>query len=66
MIEHFTSTKNGKSDPQLVWNFGQHEVEVKSLESSVDSKGKSFFLVLAHWDAKNNLQENLSFRQNCR
>ncbi|KAK0461319.1 Rad9-domain-containing protein [Desarmillaria tabescens] len=41
MIEHFTSTKNGKSDPQLIWNFGQHEVEVKSLESSVDSKGKS-------------------------
>ncbi|KAK0225862.1 Rad9-domain-containing protein [Armillaria fumosa] len=41
MIEHFASTKNAKSDPQLIWNFGQHEVEVKSLESSVDSKGKS-------------------------
>ncbi|KAG7446334.1 uncharacterized protein BT62DRAFT_968065 [Guyanagaster necrorhizus] len=41
MVEHFTSTKNGKSDPQLIWKFGQHEVEVKSLESSVDTKGKS-------------------------
>lgn len=38
MVEHFP-TKGAKSDPQLIWNFGEAEVQVKSLESSLDSKG---------------------------
>ncbi|KAJ7096368.1 Rad9-domain-containing protein [Mycena epipterygia] len=41
MIEHFPVSKGGKSDPQLIWNFGESEVEVKSLESSLDSKGRN-------------------------
>jgi cell cycle checkpoint control protein RAD9A len=39
MIEHFPLARGAKSDPQLVWNFGDSEVDVKSLESSVDTKG---------------------------
>ncbi|KAJ7262222.1 Rad9-domain-containing protein [Mycena haematopus] len=41
MIEHFPVAKGARSDPQLIWNFGQSEVEVKSYESSLDSKGKA-------------------------
>lgn len=41
MIEHFPSAKgaSGKTDPQLVWCFGDEEVRVRSWETSVDSKG---------------------------
>jgi len=41
MIEHFPSARGAKSDPQLIWTFEESEVEVKSLESLIDSKGKS-------------------------
>ncbi|KAJ7783085.1 Rad9-domain-containing protein [Mycena metata] len=40
MIEHFPVPKGVRSDPQLIWNFGESEVEVKSFESSLDSKGR--------------------------
>ncbi|KAF8210184.1 Rad9-domain-containing protein, partial [Mycena galopus ATCC 62051] len=41
MIEHFPVAKGARSDPQLIWNFGESEVEVKSFESSLDSKGRT-------------------------
>ncbi|KAI0954118.1 hypothetical protein AcV7_007440 [Taiwanofungus camphoratus] len=41
MIEHFPNAKGSKSDPQLVWSFGDTEVQVKSLETSIDTKGKA-------------------------
>lgn len=41
MIEHFSSAKGGKSDPQLIWSFGETDVQLKSWETSIDSKGKS-------------------------
>ncbi|TFK44246.1 Rad9-domain-containing protein [Crucibulum laeve] len=40
MIEHFPLSKGAKSDPQLVWSFGDTEVALKSMESSIDSRGK--------------------------
>ncbi|KAJ7072368.1 Rad9-domain-containing protein [Mycena amicta] len=40
MIEHFPVPKGARSDPQLIWNFGEAEVEVKSYESSLESKGR--------------------------
>ncbi|KAJ7188321.1 Rad9-domain-containing protein [Mycena filopes] len=40
IIEHFPVPKGARSDPQLIWNFGESEVEVKSFESSLDSKGR--------------------------
>ena len=39
LLEHFPFGKGAKSDPQLIWNFGEDEVQLRSLESSVDSKG---------------------------
>ena len=41
MLEHVPPARGAKSDPQLVWNFGETEVQVKSFESSMDSKGES-------------------------
>ncbi|KAF9464941.1 Rad9-domain-containing protein [Collybia nuda] len=41
MIEHFPLARGVKSDPQLIWSFGESEVELRSLESSIDSKGKA-------------------------
>ncbi|KAK1233647.1 hypothetical protein PQX77_003191 [Marasmius sp. AFHP31] len=41
IIEHFPLAKGIKADPQLIWNFGDTEVQVKSLESSIDSRGKA-------------------------
>lgn len=38
MLEHFPFSK-GKSDPQLVWNFYDEEVVLRSLESGTDGKG---------------------------
>ena len=38
MIDHFPSTR-GKADPQLIWVFDDTEVQVRSLENSVDGKG---------------------------
>jgi hypothetical protein len=39
MIDHFPLAKGAKSDPQLIWSFGESEVELRSLESSFDPKG---------------------------
>ncbi|KAG6844054.1 hypothetical protein H0H87_010135 [Tephrocybe sp. NHM501043] len=41
MIEHFPLARGVKSDPQLIWSFGEVEVELRSLESSIDVKGKA-------------------------
>ncbi|KAK7057232.1 Rad9-domain-containing protein [Favolaschia claudopus] len=41
MIEHFPVAKGARSDPQLLWCFGESEVEVKSYESSLDAKGRT-------------------------
>ncbi|KIY74343.1 hypothetical protein CYLTODRAFT_385147 [Cylindrobasidium torrendii FP15055 ss-10] len=41
MVDHFPTARGSKSDSQLVWTFGKDEIEVKTLASSVDSKGKS-------------------------
>ncbi|KAI5890530.1 uncharacterized protein SCHCODRAFT_02632118 [Schizophyllum commune H4-8] len=38
IIEHFPMPRGAKSDPSLIWNFGDADVEVKSLESSLDPK----------------------------
>lgn len=43
MIEHFPLAKGAKSDPQLIWSFGESEVELRSLESSFDPKGLLVF-----------------------
>ncbi|KAF7315398.1 hypothetical protein MIND_00054500 [Mycena indigotica] len=40
MIEHFPVPKGTRSDPQLIWNFGEAEVEVKSYESSLETRGR--------------------------
>ena len=39
MLEHFPFGKGSKSDPQLVWNFHDEEVVLRSLESGADGKG---------------------------
>jgi cell cycle checkpoint control protein RAD9A len=39
LIDHFPLAKGTKSDPQLIWSFGESEVELRSLESSFDPKG---------------------------
>ncbi|KAF8627811.1 hypothetical protein AX15_004236 [Amanita polypyramis BW_CC] len=39
MLDHFPTAK-GKSDPRLVWSFGEAEVGVKSLDTSIENKGK--------------------------
>ncbi|KAH7888735.1 Rad9-domain-containing protein [Phlebopus sp. FC_14] len=41
ITEHFTSGRGMKNDPQLVWIFGGTDVDVKSLESSIDTKGRA-------------------------
>ncbi|KAG7098847.1 hypothetical protein E1B28_000750 [Marasmius oreades] len=41
IIEHFPLARGIKADPQLIWSFEDTEVHVKSLESSIDSKGKA-------------------------
>ncbi|KAJ8587447.1 hypothetical protein M405DRAFT_863720 [Rhizopogon salebrosus TDB-379] len=41
ITEHFPNARGAKSDPQLVWTFGDTDVEVKSLESSIDTRGKA-------------------------
>jgi hypothetical protein len=63
VVEHFPVSKTAKSDPQLVWNFGEAEVEVKSIESSLDSKGpllSSGCFVLKHSAGRNQLSTELT------
>ncbi|KAF8488856.1 Rad9-domain-containing protein [Russula emetica] len=38
MIDHFPSTR-GKADPQLTWVFDDTEVQIRSLENSLNSNG---------------------------
>ncbi len=38
MLEHFPAAK-GKSDPRLIWSFGETEVGVRSLDTSIENKG---------------------------
>ncbi|PPQ84592.1 hypothetical protein CVT25_015795 [Psilocybe cyanescens] len=40
LLEHFPVAKGARSDPQLVWTFDNGEVSLKSMESSVDSRGR--------------------------
>ena len=44
IVDHFPAAKGPKSDPQLIWRFGEDEVTVKSIESSIDVKGASCLL----------------------
>ena len=40
MIEHFPSAKSGgKSDPQLIWSFGDSDIQLRSWETGMDAKG---------------------------
>ena len=39
LIDHFPVAKGARSDPQLVWTFEDGEVGLKSMESSIDSRG---------------------------
>ena len=39
MIEHFPIAKGPRSDPQLIWTFRDADVELKSSDSSIDTKG---------------------------
>ncbi|KAI0819150.1 Rad9-domain-containing protein, partial [Trametes gibbosa] len=41
MLDHFPFGKGSKSDPQLIWNFHETEVQLRSLECSVDAKGRA-------------------------
>lgn len=41
IIDHFPTTRSAKSDPQLIWSFSDDEVQVRSQESSADSRGES-------------------------
>ena len=48
LIDHFPVAKGARSDPQLVWTFEDNEVILKSIESSIDSRGiLTSFLVRA-------------------
>ncbi|CAA7261786.1 unnamed protein product [Cyclocybe aegerita] len=40
LIDHFPVSKGAKSDPQLVWTFEDAEVGLKSVESSIDARGR--------------------------
>jgi cell cycle checkpoint control protein RAD9A len=40
IVEQFPSARGSRSDPQLIWHFGDSEVEVRSLECSIDAKGE--------------------------
>ena len=44
LIDHFPAAKAARSDPQLVWTFEDGEVGLKSMESSIDSRGTSVIL----------------------
>jgi cell cycle checkpoint control protein RAD9A len=40
IIDHFPSVRGNKGDPQLVWGFGDSEVIIRSMETSLDTKGE--------------------------
>jgi hypothetical protein len=67
LIEHFPVAKANRSDPQLVWTFDDTEVGLKSLESSIDSRGIYSSLLLYILFEINLIyykQEEVNFRQN--
>ncbi|TFY53994.1 hypothetical protein EVG20_g9883, partial [Dentipellis fragilis] len=41
MLDHFPSGRSSRTDPQLIWAFDDNEVQVKSLETSADSRGSA-------------------------
>ncbi|KLO17135.1 hypothetical protein SCHPADRAFT_994599 [Schizopora paradoxa] len=41
IIDHFPFSKSAKSDPQLIWRFGDLEVSVQSVDGGIDTKGKT-------------------------
>ena len=43
IIDHFPFSKSAKSDPQLIWRFGDVEVSVQSVDGGIDAKGKPVF-----------------------
>ena len=47
LIDHFPVAKGARTDPQLVWTFEDSEVILKSIESSIDSRGiiQTYFLM---------------------
>ena len=47
LIDHFPVSKSARSDPQLIWTFGETEISLKSVESSIDSRGSVWNVVLA-------------------
>ena len=40
IIEHFPSVRGNKGDPQLVWGFTNPEVIIRSMETSLDTRGE--------------------------
>ncbi|KAF9484428.1 hypothetical protein BDN70DRAFT_825463 [Pholiota conissans] len=40
LLDHFPVVKGARSDPQLVWTFEDNELCLKSMESSIDSRGR--------------------------
>lgn len=46
MLEHFPAAKGARTDPQLIWSFGDSEVQVKSMETAIDAKGKAYYFHL--------------------
>ncbi|KAA1469006.1 hypothetical protein DENSPDRAFT_552806 [Dentipellis sp. KUC8613] len=41
MLDHFPSGRSTRTDPQLIWAFDDSEVQVRSLETSADSRGSA-------------------------
>lgn len=41
LLDHFPVAKGARSDPQLVWTFHDNEISLKSMESSIDSRGNT-------------------------
>ncbi|KAI0031448.1 Rad9/Ddc1, partial [Vararia minispora EC-137] len=39
MLEHFPSARGIKYDPQLIWELGDSEVQIRSFEASTDNRG---------------------------
>ena len=39
ILEHFPFGKGSKTDSQLIWNFHDDEVVLRSLETNIDGKG---------------------------
>ena len=71
LIDQFPSSKNAKSDPQLSWTFGDTRVQVKSHETSMETRGAcrihavptpALLSGLAH---ERRLRQARHYRQNC-